>query len=75
MEPVPVSAGVGDVPMSPVIVVGPVFVIPEPASTAKLVAVPRSTGACAAPLGAVGRITAPPSAMTASGAMHATTRR
>jgi hypothetical protein len=47
-DPKPVSAGVGKVPTSPVIVVAPVLVIPEPARTAKLPAVPRPTGACAA---------------------------
>jgi hypothetical protein len=36
----PVSAGVGYVPTSPVIVVVPEFVIPAAARTAKLVAVP-----------------------------------
>jgi hypothetical protein len=44
----PDSVGVGNVPTSPVIVVGPVLVMPEPASTAKLAAVPRPTGPCAA---------------------------
>ena len=45
-EPKPVSVVVGKVPTSPVIVVGPVLVIPEPARTAKLPAVPRFTGGC-----------------------------
>jgi hypothetical protein len=49
IEPKPVSAGVGNVPTSPVIVVAPVLVIPEPASTAKLEAVPSPTVAWAAP--------------------------
>jgi hypothetical protein len=44
----PVSAVVGNVPTSPVIVVGPVLVIPAPARTAKLSAVPRPIGGCAA---------------------------
>jgi hypothetical protein len=44
----PVSAVVGKVPTSPVIVVGPVLVIPAPARTAKLSAVPRPIGGCAA---------------------------
>jgi hypothetical protein len=39
----PVSEVVGKVPTSPVIVVGPVLVIPEPAKTEKLAALPRST--------------------------------
>jgi len=45
----PVSAGVGEDPTSPLIVVAPVLVIPEPDSTAKLPAVPSGTdvaGAC-----------------------------
>ncbi len=42
-DPNPVSEVVGKVPTSPVIVVGPVLVIPEPAKTEKLAAVPRST--------------------------------
>jgi hypothetical protein len=46
--PKPVSLGVGNVPTSPVITVGPVLVIPAPARTAKLSAVPRATGGCAA---------------------------
>jgi hypothetical protein len=40
----PVSLAVGNVPTSPVIVVAPVFVRPEPPRTAKLSAVPRPTG-------------------------------
>ena len=40
---------VGYVPMSPLTVVGPVFVIPAPASTEKLPAVPRETADGAAP--------------------------
>jgi hypothetical protein len=39
---------VGNVPMSPVMVVAPVLVIPEPARTAKLSAVPRVIGLTAA---------------------------
>ncbi|MCC5463980.1 hypothetical protein LMF89_01230 [Pelosinus sp. Bkl1] len=42
-EPKPVSDVIGNVPTSPIIVVGPVLVIPAPARTAKLVAVPRFT--------------------------------
>ena len=41
----PVVAGVGHEPRFPLTTVGPVFVTPEPASTAKLSAVPRLTGA------------------------------
>jgi len=47
-DPNPVSLGVGNVPISPDTVVAPVLVIPDPASTAKLPAVPRLTGPCAA---------------------------
>jgi hypothetical protein len=45
----PVSVVVGNVPTSPVIVVGPVeLVIPDPARTAKLSAAPKGTGKVAA---------------------------
>ena len=44
----PVMDVVGNVPMSPVIVVGPVLVMPWPARTAKLSAVPRPTAVGAA---------------------------
>src|ERR1035437_2200438 len=47
MFPIPVSVRVGKVPMSPVIFVeltAPAVVIPLPASTAKVEAVPSSTG-------------------------------
>lgn len=40
--------GIGNVPISPLIVVGPVFVMPEPARTAKLSAVPSGTAIDAA---------------------------
>ena len=39
---------VGNVPKSPLRVVGPVLVMPEPARTTKLPAVPRGTGVAAA---------------------------
>ncbi len=50
----PVSDDVGDDPTSPTIVLAPVLVIPDPASTAKSPAVPSNTGvgvpaACALP--------------------------
>jgi hypothetical protein len=45
MDGKPVTAVPGLNPRSPVIVVGPVSVIVEPARTAKLSAVPRPTGA------------------------------
>ena len=54
-EAKPVSAGVGDEPTSPLIVVMPVFVMPEPARIAKLSAVPSGTvvaAACAVPVAA-----------------------
>jgi hypothetical protein len=41
------TVAVGKDPMSPVMVVPPVFVIPVPARTAKLVAMPRPTGSAA----------------------------
>jgi len=44
----PVTEGVGNVPMLPVTVVGPVLLMPDPARTAKLLAVPRSTVVTAA---------------------------
>ena len=43
MSDSPVIVVVGNVPISPVIVVGPVFVIPAPAKTANSSAVPRPT--------------------------------
>ncbi|TCO44337.1 hypothetical protein EV646_11047 [Kribbella antiqua] len=46
--PVPVIDGFGKLPMSPVSTVGPVLVIPAPARTTKLSAVPRGTGTAAA---------------------------
>jgi len=58
----PVSAGVGEDPTSPLIVVAPVLVIPEPASTANVPAVPSGTdvaGACSLrATGAAGTVTA-----------------
>ena len=48
IDEVPVIALPGESPISPVIVVGPVSVIALPASTAKVVAVPRGTVAVAA---------------------------
>jgi hypothetical protein len=45
---VPVIDVVGNVPMSPLRVVGPVLVIPAPAKTAKLPVVPSRTGVAAA---------------------------
>jgi hypothetical protein len=71
--PNPDSAGSGKVPTSPVIVVGPVFVMPVPPSTAKLSAVPRPTGA-AAKVDAGNRSSATP-VTTASEAMRGTFRR
>ena len=44
----PVIDGVGEVPTSPAIEVAPVFVIPDPARTAKVLLVPSSTGGVAA---------------------------
>src|SRR5665648_1106750 len=44
----PEIAGVGNVPILPLRVVFPVLVIPAPASTTKLLAVPSGTGAVAA---------------------------
>ena len=73
--PNPVSVGVGSEPTSPLIVVAPVFVIPAPASTAKVLAPPRPTAACAAPLLIVGSTIPAPSAITASGVAHVTIRR
>nr|WP_242000895.1 hypothetical protein [Kribbella rubisoli] len=46
--PVPVIAGFGKLPMSPVSTVGPVLVIPAPARITKLLAVPRGTATAAA---------------------------
>ena len=46
--PLPVIEVVGNVPMSPTSVVGPVLVMPAPARTAKLSAVPRPTEVAAA---------------------------
>jgi hypothetical protein len=46
--PVPVIAGLGKLPMSPFSVVGPVLVIPAPARTTKLPAVPNGTTTAAA---------------------------
>jgi hypothetical protein len=46
--PVPLIAGLGKLPMSPFRVVGPVLVIPDPASTTKLPAVPNGTTTAAA---------------------------
>ena len=43
IDAVPLMLVVGKVPTSPLTVVGPVFVIPEPARTAKLPAVPSGT--------------------------------
>ena len=43
----PVIVAVGKVPMSPVIVVAPVLVIPDPARTAKPSAVPSPTDVAA----------------------------
>lgn len=52
IESAPVKAGVGELPMSepavPVNVVEPVFVIPDPARTAKLDVEPRFTAGSAA---------------------------
>ena len=45
----PVTAVPGLTPRSPLIALGPVFVTVCPARTAKLAAVPRPTGAAAAP--------------------------
>jgi hypothetical protein len=47
----PVTAVPGLTPRSPSIVLGPVLVTVLPARTAKLAAVPRFTGAVAAPAG------------------------
>src|SRR5579862_5464451 len=71
----PVSEVVGKVPMSPLTVVGPVFVIPAPARTAKLPAVPRPTGAWAATALTDGARTAKVTATPAIGANHAETCR
>jgi hypothetical protein len=49
IDAVPVIVVVGYVPRSPVMVVGPVLVIPAPARTAKLSAVPSGTAVAAAP--------------------------
>jgi len=58
-EPKPVVARpVQHSPMSPVIVVGPVFVIVEPASSAKESAVPSGTGSAACALPASAGVTA-----------------
>ena len=46
--PAPVIAGFGKLPMLPFTVVAPVFIIPAPASTAKLPAVPNGTTTAAA---------------------------
>jgi hypothetical protein len=46
--PVPVIAGLGKLPISPFSVVGPVLVIPAPARTTKLPAVPIGTTTAAA---------------------------
>jgi hypothetical protein len=48
IDPVPLIAGLGKLPMSPVNVVGPVLVIPAPARTTKLPAVPKGTTTAAA---------------------------
>jgi hypothetical protein len=57
----PVMARVGHEPRFPLTTVGPVFVTPEPANTAKLSAVPRSTGASWALLTLVNTSAAKPS--------------
>ena len=59
----PVIDGVGNVPISPLSVVFPVLVIPAPARTTKLPAVPSGTGAVAA-WALVGIATSSPSAAT-----------
>ncbi len=61
--------------MSPVITVGPVLVMPDPASTPKLPEVPRPTGACAAPALVVDKTMAAPTATAASNACLADPRR
>lgn len=48
MVPNPVSECVGDDPVSPLMVVAPVLVIPEPARTANCPAVPNGTTVAAA---------------------------
>jgi hypothetical protein len=50
--PEPVTARVGEVPKSPLITLGPVFVTPAPARIAKLFAVPRPTDVAARELAA-----------------------
>src|SRR5665213_678703 len=61
----PVTAAPGLTPRSPRIVDGPVFVTVVPATTAKLAAVPRPTGACAA-------CATPPVATTAAAKLDVT---
>ncbi|WP_246507059.1 hypothetical protein [Actinocrinis puniceicyclus] len=75
----PVIAVPGLTPRSPLIWLAPVLVTAEPANTAKLAAVPRSTGACAAlALGAPAKTMANDTASTprtAKGAANAPRRR
>ncbi|MEI8408544.1 MULTISPECIES: hypothetical protein [unclassified Kribbella] len=71
--PVPLIAGFGKLPMSPVSTVGPVLVIPAPARTTKLSAVPSGTGTAAAE--AVPSVPSRPAAETANAAATASTLR
>ncbi len=60
-------------PTSPMIVVAPSFVMPVPARTAKLAAVPKLSGSAAAPRRT--GISIATLTMIASGAVHTTVRR
>jgi hypothetical protein len=65
-DPVTVIEVVGYVPISPLIVVGPVSVVPAPARTAKLSAVPSGTDVAAA--------AAPPTSVTSIPSTNNATR-
>ena len=64
-DPKPVLLVVGNVPTSPVIVVGPVLVMPAPARTANGPAVPRPTGPLVAAVAAPARNADEPSRVRA----------
>ncbi|NEA31744.1 hypothetical protein [Streptomyces sp. SID13031] len=70
---VPVIAGFGKLPMSPVRTVGPVLVIPAPARTTKLSAVPSGTTTAAAE--AVSPVASRPAEETANAAATASMLR
>src|SRR5579863_3569412 len=71
IDDAPLSDVVGNVPTSPLTVVGPVLVTPVPASTAKLPAVPSPTGVWAASATTAGARTAIPTVRMANGASQA----